>query len=418
MTSVYDVLIVGAGHGGAQTAIALRKFGFAGTVAILSDELELPYERPPLSKAYLLNERSFERMLIRPQLFWSRHDIALLVGHHIVSVDSINKTVHCSRGTIWRYRQLVWSAGGKPRRLTCAGQGLLGVHTIRTRSDVDAIARELGAVRRVVIIGGGYIGLEAAAALTKLGKKVTVVEALDRVLARVTGEVLSRFIEREHRGQGVDVRLSATVDCVEGAGGRTVGVRLVGGEVVPAEMVIVGIGIIPAVDALLRAGGAGGNGVAVDRQCRTTLPDLFAIGDCALHTNPFASKAPVRLESVQNAADMASVVAKAIMGSTDPYHSVPWFWSEQYDLKLQTVGISAEHDAAVVRGNPLNRSFSVVYLRSGGVIALDCVNATKDYVQGRSLVLSNARVPEKRLSDTSLSLNELLVEEAVTPASN
>ena len=270
---------------------------------------------------------------------------------------------------------------------------------------------ELTATKSVAVIGGGYIGLEAAAVLTKLGKKVAVFEALDRVLARVAGVELSRFYEAEHRAHGVDLRLGAQVACIEEVNGRASGVRLSSGEFVSAEMVIVGIGIIPAIEPLIAAGAAGGNGVTVDEYGRTSLTDVFAIGDCALHSNSYAGGATVRLESVQNANDMASVVAKFITGEPAAYAAVPWFWSTQYDLRLQTVGLSLGFDETVVRGDTANRSFSVIYLKQGRVIALDCVNAVKDYVQGRQLVLIGAEVPVERLADLSVSLKDIATEQ-------
>jgi len=242
--------------------------------------------------------------------------------------------------------------------------------------------------------------------LAKFGKKVVLLEALDRVLARVAGEPLSRFFETEHRAHGVEVWLGAVVDCILGEGSVT-GVRLADGEVLKAEMVIVGIGIVPAVEPLLAAGAEGGNGVAVDGQCRTTLPDVFAIGDCALHANRFAEGARIRLESVQNANDQAAVAAKAILGQPAEYEAVPWFWSNQYDIKLQTVGLSIGYDQTVTRGDPATRSFSIVYLKQGRVIALDCVNAVKDYVQGRKLVVEGAVVDVARLADAGVPLKEL-----------
>jgi 3-phenylpropionate/trans-cinnamate dioxygenase ferredoxin reductase subunit len=294
-----------------------------------------------------------------------------------------------------------------PRRIGCAGNDLIGVHTVRTRADADRMLAELDGVEQAVVIGGGYIGLEAAAVLAKFGKKVVLLEALDRVLARVAGEPLSRFYEAEHRAHGVDVRLGAAVDCIEGEG-RVSGVRMQDGTVIPAQMVIVGIGIVPAVEPLIAAGAQGGNGVAVDHQCRTSLPDIFAIGDCALHANRFADDMPIRLESVQNANDQATLVAKTIMGQELAYDAVPWFWSNQYDLKLQTVGLSTGHDQAILRGDPANRSFSVVYLKDGRVIALDCVNATKDYVQGRKLVVERLSPDPAALADASVPLKELV----------
>ena len=282
-----------------------------------------------------------------------------------------------------------------------------GVHAVRTRADVDRLMIELEDCNSIAVVGGGYIGLEAAAVLSKFGKKVVLLEALPRVLARVAGEALSRFYEAEHRAHGVDVRLEQRIDCLEGKDGRVTGVRFVDGSVTPAEIVIVGIGIEPAIGPLREAGAACSNGVEVDEHCRTSLPDIYAVGDCALHTNAFADGARIRLESVQNANDQATVATKAIMGKPEAYHAVPWFWSNQYDLRLQTVGLSIGHDATVVRGDPATRSFSVIYLKDGKVLALDCVNAVKDYVQGRGLVIGGAKPDPARLADGSIPLKEL-----------
>ena len=404
----YDVLIVGAGHAGAQTAVAIRQARFAGSVALVGDEPDLPYERPPLSKDFLCGEKSFDRMLIRPQAFWSDQRITLLPGRKVVAMNPESRVVTFGDGTTARYGALVWATGGAPRRMTCAGGDLRGVHTVRTRADVDQLQSELGTVSRAVVIGGGYIGLEMAATLSQLGKRVTVVEALDRVLARVAGEPLSRFYEAEHRARGVDVRLGARVECIESESGRATAVRLASGEHLAADMVIVGIGIVPAVGPLLEAGAEGGNGVAVDAQCRTSLPDVFAVGDCALHSNPYADGALIRLESVQNATDQAVVAARVIAGVPAAYSAVPWFWSNQYDLRLQTVGLSAGHDELVVRGQPSARKFSVLYLKAGRVIALDCVNSSADYIQGRALVLARASASASRLADPAVPLKSLL----------
>ena len=402
----YDVLIVGAGHGGAQLAAALRQRRLDGTIGLVGAEPDLPYERPPLSKDYLARAKSFERILIRPERFWSDKGIDLLLGRRVELVDTTGRRVTLSDGSQLAYGVLVWATGGAARRLSCAGHDLAGVHAIRTRADVDRLEAELATTSQVAVIGGGYIGLEAAAVLTKFGKQVTVFEAQDRVLARVAGEALSRFFEAEHRAHGVDVRLGAAVACIDEAHGRAVGVRLADGELVECQLVIVGIGVTPSVEPLLAAGAAGGNGVAVDALCRTSLPDVYAIGDCALHTNRYAEGAAIRLESVQNANDQAGVVARALTGDPKPYDAVPWFWSNQYDLKLQTVGLSAGHDEAIIRGDPAERSFSVVYLRGGRVLALDCVNAVKDFVQGRKLVLENALIDRATLSRSDITLVE------------
>jgi 3-phenylpropionate/trans-cinnamate dioxygenase ferredoxin reductase subunit len=346
----FDVLIVGGGHGGAQAAVALRQHSFTGTI---------------------------------------------------------------SEGSVISYRTLIWAAGGAPRRLACAGHDLAGVHSVRTRADVDRLMGELDGVTRAVVIGGGYIGLEAAAVLTKLGKQVMLLEALPRVLARVAGEPLSRFYEAEHRARGVDLRLDAEVACVVGRAGWVSGVRLADGQVIDCEMVIVGIGIAPAVAPLIAAGASGFNGVDVDEHCRTNLPDVLAIGDCAAHVNAFAGGHRVRLESVQNANDQAAVAAKWIAGAPRPYDAIPWFWSNQYDLRLQTVGLSTGHDAAVIRGDMASRSFSIIYLKTGHVVALDCVNCAKDYVQGRALVAARTAVPLAHLSDTSRQLKDFAATAAI-----
>ena len=405
--SSYDVVIVGAGHGGAQAAIALRQAKFEGSIAVVGAEPELPYERPPLSKEYLAGDKAFDRILIRPAAFWQERNVEMLLGREVTAVDPAAHIVTTADGERIGYRHLIWATGGSPRRLSCAGHDLAGVHTVRTRADADRMMAELPGVTQAVVIGGGYIGLEAAAVLAKFGKQVVLLEALDRVLARVAGPDLSRFYEAEHRAHGVDVRLGVAVDCIIGENGQASGVRLADGSVIPAQLVIVGIGIIPAVEPLIAAGAAGGNGVAVDAQCRTSLPDIFAIGDCALHANAFADGTEIRLESVQNANDQANVVAKTITGQDAAYHAVPWFWSNQYDLKLQTVGLSIGHDATVLRGDPAARSFSIIYLKAGRVIALDCVNAVKDYVQGRKLVETAATPDPARLADAAIPLKEL-----------
>ncbi len=405
-----DVIIVGAGHGGAQAGIALRQNGFEGRVLVIGREPEIPYERPPLSKEYLAREKTFERICIRPEKFWVDKGIEMRLSSEVVTIDPAAHTVKLGDGSQVQYGKLIWATGGDPRRLSCMGADLAGVHGVRTKEDADRLMSELDAgAKTAVVIGGGYIGLEAAAVLTKFDVHVTLLEALPRVLARVAGEVLSDFYQAEHRAHGVDLRTGAAMDCIEGDGVKVTGVRMADGSVLPADIVIVGIGIIPCIGPLILAGAAGGNGVDVDEFCRTSLPDVYAIGDCAAHANDFADGAVIRLESVQNANDMATTAAKDICGVPVPYKATPWFWSNQYDLKLQTVGLSAGHDNAVLRGDPATRSFSVVYLKGGKVIALDCVNMVKDYVQGKKLVEARAQIAPELLADASVPLKEMAV---------
>jgi 3-phenylpropionate/trans-cinnamate dioxygenase ferredoxin reductase subunit len=406
-----DVVIVGAGHGGAQCAIALRQAGFEGGIAVIGREPEYPYERPPLSKEYFAREKTFDRLYIRPPTFWADKDVTFHLGKEVTAVDPSAHALTLNDGTTFGYGKLVWATGGDPRRLSLPGAQLAGVFAVRTRQDCDLLMAEVDAgTRDIVVIGGGYIGLEAAAVLTKMGCKVTLLEALPRVLARVAGEKLSAFYEKEHRDHGVDLRTGVVVDSFvdDGDGDKVTGVKLGTGEVIPAQAVIVGIGIVPAVAPLIAAGAAGGNGVDVDELCRTSLPDVYAIGDCAAFVCAFAGGQVMRVESVQNANDMATCVAKDICGQGAPYHAFPWFWSNQFDLRLQTAGINVGYDATVVRGDPAARSFSVVYLREGKVLALDCVNATKDYVQGRKLVEAGLTPNLTELADAEKPLKELL----------
>lgn len=406
-----DVVIVGTGHGGAQAAIALRQHGHEDSILMIGRDNAPPYERPPLSKEYLAGDKGFERIMIRPEKFWADKGIGLHLGAAVTGIDPAAHKLTLSDGSSVTYRKLIWSGGGDPRRLPVPGAVLPGVFYVRDKGDADAMMAALtGGAKRAVVIGGGYIGLEAAAVLRKLGCEVTLVEMLPRLLARVAGEELSDFYAAEHRRQGVDVRLETGVRAVMGEdAGRVTGVQLDNGEEIACDMVIVGIGVVPAVAPLISAGAAGSNGVDVDFCCRTTLDDVYAIGDCAAHANAFADNAVIRLESVQNAHDMANTVARAIMGEKEPYHALPWFWSNQYDLKLQTAGLSLGFDATVLRGDPDTRKFTVVYLKAGKPIAFDCVNTMKDYVQGRKLLEGGAgRIDPALLADPDVPIKDLI----------
>lgn len=402
-----DVIIVGTGHGGAQAAISLRQNGFAGSILMVSRDSELPYERPPLSKEYLARDKPFERILIRPEQFWRDKQIGLRLSSQISTIDPVAKTIALGKDEHLSYGTLIWAAGGEPRQLSCPGAHLPGVHYVRSRADVDAIMTALNeGAERAVVVGGGYIGLEAAAVLRKLGAQVTLVEALPRVLARVAGEPVSAFYQAEHAAQGVDLRLGVGVEGITGSD-RATGVSLTGGETIPANLVIVGIGIVPSVEPLLAAGASGDNGVTVDDHCRTSLDDIYAIGDCAAHPNEWADGATIRLESVQNANDMATSVAKTVCDDPQRYSALPWFWSNQYDLKLQTAGLAVGHDEVIVRGDPEGRKFSVVYLKQGCVIAIDCINMMKDFVQGRKLVEARLSPNPEALADADRELKRL-----------
>lgn len=410
-----DVVIVGTGHGAAQASIALRQQGFEGSIMMIGRENNPPYERPPLSKEYLAGDKTFDRIMIRPEKFWADKDVALRLGSAVMEIDWMRHSLTLSDGSTIGYGKLIWAGGADPRRLSIPGANLKGIFYVRDKADADGMMAALDAgssdsgAKRAVVIGGGYIGLEAAAVLRKFDCNVTVVEMQDRLLARVAGRPISQFYAEEHTRQGVDIRLGQGVREVVGEDGAVTGVLLDTGETLPADMVIVGIGIIPAVAPLIAAGAAGSNGVDVDVFCRTTLDDIFAIGDCAAHANPYAGSAVIRLESVQNANDMANTVARAIAGEKQPYKALPWFWSNQYDLKLQTAGLNTGYDDTVLRGDPASRKFTVVYMKEGRPIAFDCVGTMKDYVQGRKLLESEpGKIDPALLADTDIPIKEMM----------
>ena len=395
-----DILIVGTGQAGAQAAITLRQEGFEGSITMVGEEADLPYERPPLSKEYLAGERAPERLLLRPPAFWAERHVRILPNTRILRVKDGQAVAEDGRS--FRFGKLIWAAGGHARRLACPGGDLGGLHVIRTRHDDDNLRADLLTANRVVVIGGGYVGLEAAAVLRKQGKSVTLVEAQPRLLARVAAAPVSDFYLGVHRSHGVDILLDAQVDSILGDG-RVSAVRLADGREIPADVVIVGIGLIPSIAPL------GLDAHEVDSHGRTQLPGIYAIGDCATHRNRYAGHALIRLESVQNAVDMAKAAAQHIVhgDAARPYEACPWFWSNQYDLKLQTVGLSLGHDDTVVRGDPATGSWSLVYLRAGVVIALDCINSAKDYVQGKALVERGARIAPALLADGSVPLKQM-----------
>lgn len=407
--SNYDVIIVGTGHAGAQAAVALRQQGFTGSILMIGEELHLPYERPPLSKEYFSGEKTFERILLRPEQFWQDKKIDLKLGQRVIQIDAQSHRILTQQNYEYHYDKLIWATGGKPRRLSCEGAALEGIHYIRNREDVDRINQELDRVQKCVIIGGGYIGLEAASALRKINRDVTLVEGQSRVLARVAGPIISDFYQQYHQEKGVEFYLGQGVDYLEGDQGRVHTVILANGTRIATDMVIVGIGLNPEVNVFVEAGAAFSNGIETDRRCRTSLVDIFAIGDCANHENFFADGQRIRLESVQNANDQAMIVTKEILDKGEDYAAVPWFWSNQYDLKLQTIGLSLGYDQEILRGEPASGSFSVIYLREGKIIAIDCVNRPADFIQGKAIIQQSIYIPIEQLSDHSQALKDMIL---------
>lgn len=389
-TDVGTVIIVGAGQAGAQAAISLRHGGHQGPLILLGDEPHLPYERPPLSKEFLAGKRTAPQLALRKLEFYAAQGIDLRLGARVTAVDRSAHRLLLGDGDALAYDRLIWAAGGRPRPLPCPGADARGVHYVRTIADVSVLSTELAdGAQRVVLIGGGYIGLETAAVLRTLGHDVTVLEAQERLLARVTAQPVSDFYLAAHRAQGVNIRLGAAVTCIVTHNGHVAGVELATGEQVPADIVIVGIGILPNVEALKKTGIECPNGVRVDATCTSNDPSILAIGDCALFPNPFTDH-PVRLESVPNAVEQARIAAATINGAAAPAPTTPWFWSNQYDIRLQSAGLNMGWDRIDVQGDTSRPAFCLRYFRDERLIAIDCINMTAEFTQAKRAIRAEA----------------------------
>lgn len=404
-------IIVGAGQAAAQAVTTLRSAGFGGTITVYGDEPYLPYQRPPLSKKFLMGEIGRDRLELKPLSFYEGAGVVLKLGVSVISIDRTNRIALVSDGTSARYDKLLLATGAHVRRVRLPGVDLQNVFYLRTIADVDAIRPRLQPGRNVVLVGGGYIGLEVAAVAAKHGCKVNVLEMADRVMNRVVCEPVSDFYQQEHRKAGVTLTLNAMVAGFEGAGGTLTQVQISDGHHVPADLAIIGVGVDPNVALADAAGLTCQNGILVDEFGATSDPDIFAAGDCTNHPNPFVGGL-IRLESVQNAIDQAKHAALAMLGKKTPYGEVPWFWSDQYDLKLQIAGIRAGHDEMVMRGDPKKRQFAVFYLRGGladgQVVAVESVNAVPEYMIGRKLIAARARVSAEKLADVANPMKSFL----------
>jgi len=400
-----QVVIVGAGHGAGHAVATLRQQQYAGRIVLIGEESWLPYQRPPLSKKFLAGDMPAERLYVKPPSFYEDPAIDLRLGTRVDAIDREARSVHTADGETVRYTDLVLATGSRVRRLDLPGSDLAGIHYLRGIDDVNAIRAGLAPAERIVIIGAGYIGLEVAAVASELGKAVTVVEMADRVMSRVVSPGLSSFYEDVHRAAGVELRLGTGVAGFAGFSGRVSGVSIAGGETLAADLVVVGVGIVPNVELAAAAGLDTDDGIVVDERCRTADPHVFAIGDCTAHPSRIYGRR-IRLESVPNALEQARVAVLNILGGDDAYDQVPWFWSDQYDLKLQIVGLSTGYDRTVLRGDPATRTFSCAYLRDDRLIAVDAVNNPKDFMQAKALVAKGATPDPDRLGDAGIPLKE------------
>lgn len=401
-------VIVGAGQAAAQAIDTLRKKGFAGAITLVGDEPEWPYQRPPLSKKYLAGALERERLAIRPAHFYSQHGVASRLGRRALEIDRLTQRLRLDDGEQLPYDALLLATGSRPRRLPAPGAELTGVYELRTVGDAERIRSGLGTGRRLVIVGGGYIGLEVAATARERGLDVTVLEMAGRVMNRVVCEPVSSFYEAEHARHGVRVVCNARVRAFADDGAGRVGAVLCeDGSAHPADLVLVGVGVAPAEELAAAAGLECSNGIVVDGNCRTSDPHIFAAGDCTnfpcLHYGR-----RVRLESVDNAFEQGVSAALNMLGTATVHDKVPWFWSDQFELKLIIVGLCQDHDTTVVRGEPASRSFSVCYLRAGELIAIDTVNNAKDQMAARKLIAARVRPRIDKLADGSVPLRDCL----------
>lgn len=404
MTST--VVIAGAGHAAGQVVASLRQKKFTGRIVLLGEESWLPYQRPPLSKKFLAGELSAERLYFKPKSFYDDPDIKIHLGTRITAIDCNNRSVTADDGNEFTYDKLVLALGSRPRPLPLPGADLAGIHYLRGIDDVLSIQSEIQEGRRLVIVGAGYIGLEVAAVTTQLGLEVTVVEMEDRVMSRVVSPQLSEFYQREHLAHGVTLKLSTGTSGFSGDG-KLEYVLLDNGAKLPADLAIIGVGIVPNVELASAAGLATENGIVVDDHCQTSDPNIFAVGDCTLHPNKVLGRR-LRLESVHNALEQAKTAASNICGEDASYAQVPWFWSDQYDLKLQIAGLSQGYDEVVLRGDPQTRSFSCLYLRDGQLIAVDAVNRPKDFMQSKALIANHARIESQKLANIDIALKDMV----------
>jgi 3-phenylpropionate/trans-cinnamate dioxygenase ferredoxin reductase subunit len=414
IASASTVAIVGAGQAGAEAATLLRQNGHSGRIILFGEENVLPYMRPPLSKAYLAREIGADALIYKAQIAYDRAEVELQLGRRVTAIDRAAKRLSLEGGETVAYGKLVMATGGRARKLDVPGAGLGNIFYLRTIADVERLQPQISAERRLVIIGAGYVGLEVAAVAIKRGLKVTVLEAAPRVLARVTAPAVSAFYERFHRAAGVEIwtGVSVTGFAADSSGTSVGAVLCEGGVEIPADFALVGVGLVPNTELAQAAGLAIEDGITVDAFSRTSDPDIFAIGDCAVHAEHGFLRRKIRLESVPNALEQARAAAACITGKPLPPAVAPWFWSDQYDLKLQMAGISEGYDELAIRGSTAGSSFIAFYLREGRVIAADAINRPSEFMASKRLIGDRVKASAADLSDEAVSLKSLIAAAA------
>lgn len=411
LSAAQKIVIIGGGQAGAQVVQSLRQFGYEGDLVLVGDEAALPYQRPPLSKAYMKGELGEDRLYFKPAAWYEDNKVETLLSQRVEKIDRARRQVTLEHGGHLDYDALIIATGSRPRSLPVEGADLENVFDLRGLADVEHIQPKMIPGHRLVIVGAGYIGLEAAAVARQLGLEVRVLEMEQRALARVTSPVISSFYEALHMEHGVDVRCGARLARLKGEDGKLTHAVLASGEEIEADMVLAGIGIVPNVELAEDAGLPVKNGIIVDEDARTSDPRIFAAGDCTVR--PLAHYARTgRLESVHNAIEQGKLAAAAIMGKPRPALDCPWFWSDQYDIKLQIAGLSMGYDEIVVRGDIEAKKFAAFYLKNGRLIAVDAINSPPEFIASKRLIMSGASVASETLKDTSISMKEIAAQAA------
>ncbi len=400
-----NVVIVGAGHAAGQVVAALQQMKHTGQITLVGDEPWYPYQRPPLSKKFLAGELDAKRLYVKPENFYADAGVSVLLDTRVDAIDRDRKTVTTASGKSLPYDTLVLALGAEPRRIELPGANLAGVCYLRTIADVDVLRDQLRPGCKLSIVGAGYIGLEVAAVAAKLGARVTVIETLDRVMSRVVSPEVSAFYDAEHRAHDVEILLNTSIQSFAGRQ-HIDAIEIEGGHRIDTDLALIGIGVLPNTRLAERAGLEIDNGIVVDDRCRTSDDAIYAVGDCTFHPNALLGR-KLRLESVHNALEQAKTAASNICGTDLSYAQIPWFWSDQYDLKLQIVGISSGYDQVIIRGDMADRSFSCLYLRERALIAVDAVNNPRDFVQARKLIADHAVIEPDTLKDTGVAFKDM-----------
>ncbi|EZQ00992.1 NAD(P)/FAD-dependent oxidoreductase [Acinetobacter sp. Ver3] len=401
------VVIIGASHAGAQLSASLRQEGWTGEIILIGDEPYLPYHRPPLSKTFLAGSKSIEDMYIRPKNFYEKNKIQLVNGH-VTKIDCKTKIVYLENGNHISYDKLVLCTGARVRKLDINGSHLPGVHYIRNAQDILGLKSSVKWTKRAVIVGGGYIGLETAASLRKMGINVTILEYAPKILQRVAASQIGDFFNQVHTEEGVEILTNIRIAEIAGTQSVT-GIYLENCQFIPTELVIVGIGVLPNIELAEEAGLKIDNGIVVDEYCYTSDPHILAVGDCTSHFNEHY-KRQIRLESVPNANDQAKVAAKNLCGKSQKYQCLPWFWSDQYDIKLQIVGLNNGFDEVILRGDmSSSRSFALFYFKNNEMIAADCVSRPLEFMLSKKIISEKLEVYKEKLSNENFDLKESIV---------